>query len=149
MAAPDAWEPLFCLCPILLVLRGESLSLNRAAALICLVGLPVSVCLAQSATQSFPVAPTTVFGYADFSQQAKWDAAFMAVPDAKLAGAHLKELTKAPHWASSPEDYATAEYVAGKFKAAGLETEIVPYKVLLNKPVKIEIEAFDAAGRRS
>jgi N-acetylated-alpha-linked acidic dipeptidase len=39
-------------------------------------------------------APSTkVFGYADFSQQAKWDAAFMAVPDAKLAGEHLRILT--------------------------------------------------------
>lgn len=89
-----------------------------------------------------------VFGYRDFSQQAKWDAAFLAVPDAKLAGEHLKTLTAAPHWASSPEDYATAVYVAEKFKAAGLETQIVPYRVLLNKPVKIEIEAFDGNGNK-
>jgi N-acetylated-alpha-linked acidic dipeptidase len=120
----------------------------RAGALVCLIALPVASSLAQNATQSFPVPPSTVFGYKDFSQQAKWDAAFLAVPDAALAGAHLKELTKAPHWASSPEDYATAEYVAAKFKAAGLETEIVPYKVLLNKPVKILIEAFDAGGKK-
>ena len=89
-----------------------------------------------------------VFGYRDFTQQAKWDAAFLTVPDTKLAGEHLKTLTSAPHWASSPEDYATAVYVAEKFKAAGLETQIVPYKVLLNKPVKIEIEAFDANGNK-
>ncbi len=95
-----------------------------------------------------PSAPQSVFGFANFAQEAKWDAAFMAVPDAKLAGAHLKELTKAPHWASSPEDYATAEYVAAKFKAAGLETQIVPYKVLLNKPVKIEITAVNAQGKQ-
>jgi len=92
--------------------------------------------------------PTSVFGYRDFTQQAKWDAAFQAVPDAALAGQHLKTLTKAPHWASSPEDYDTALYVAEKFKAAGLETQIVPYKVLLNKPVKIVIEAFDPAGHK-
>lgn len=92
--------------------------------------------------------PSRVFGYADFTQQAKWDQAFLAVPDPQLAGQHLKELTKAPHWASSPEDYATAEYVAAKFKAAGLETQIVPYKVLLNKPVKIEVSASDASGRQ-
>lgn len=72
----------------------------------------------------------------------------MAVPDPKLAGQHLQTLTKAPHWASSPEDYATAVYVADRFKAAGLETSIVPYKVLLNKPVKISIEAFDDAGNK-
>jgi N-acetylated-alpha-linked acidic dipeptidase len=89
-----------------------------------------------------------VFGYRDFAQQAKWDAAFLPVPDAKLAGEHLKTLTAAPHWASSPEDYATAIYVADRFKAAGIDTKIVPYKVLLNKPVKIEIEAFDAQGKK-
>jgi N-acetylated-alpha-linked acidic dipeptidase len=72
----------------------------------------------------------------------------MAIPDPVLAGQHLKTLTAAPHWASSPEDYATAVYVADKFKAAGLQTEIVPYKVLLNKPVKILIEAFDATGNK-
>jgi N-acetylated-alpha-linked acidic dipeptidase len=89
-----------------------------------------------------------VFGYRDFSQQAKWDSLFLAVPDAKLAGEHLKILTAEPHWASSPEDYKTAQYVAEKFKAAGLETTITPYRVLLNKPIKIQIEAFDADGKQ-
>lgn len=92
--------------------------------------------------------PLQVFGFRDFSQQAKVDEAFLAVPDARLAGEHLKVLTSSPHWASSPEDYATAVYVADKFKAAGLETEIIPYKVLLTKPVKIGVEAFDANGRK-
>jgi N-acetylated-alpha-linked acidic dipeptidase len=91
---------------------------------------------------------TQVFGYQNFSQQAKWDHAFMAIPDAKLAGEHLKTLTKAPHWASSPEDHDTALYVAEKFKAAGLHTEIQPFRVWMNKPVKIEIEAFDASGKK-
>ncbi len=89
-----------------------------------------------------------VFGYADFSQQAPWDHVFMGVPDAKLAGEELKILTAAPHWASSPEDHQTALYVAEKFKAAGLQTTIQPFRVWLNKPVKIEIEAFDASGKK-
>ncbi len=89
-----------------------------------------------------------VFGYEDFSQQAKWDHVFMAVPSAKLAGEELKTLTAAPHWASSPEDHQTALYVAEKFRAAGLHTEIQPFRVWLNKPVSIEIEAFDASGRK-
>lgn len=89
-----------------------------------------------------------VFGYRDFTRQATWDRSFLAVPDAKLAGEHLKALTAAPHWASSQEDYATALYVADKFREAGLETQIVPYKVLLNKPVKISIEAFTADGKK-
>ena len=88
-----------------------------------------------------------VFGYQDFSKQAAWDQAFMKVPSAKLAGEELKTLTAEPHWASSPEDYKTAEYVAEKFRAAGLHTEIQPFRVWLNKPVSIKIEAFDAHGK--
>ena len=99
-----------------------------------------------SSPQAVP--PTKAFGFRDFTEQAKWDAIFLAVPDPKLAGEHLKILTSAPHWASSPEDYNTAVYVADRFKAAGLRTEIVPYRVRLNKPVSILVEAFDADGKK-
>ena len=89
-----------------------------------------------------------VFGYPDFSTQAQWDKEFLKIPSARLAGEELKILTSAPHWASSPEDLKTAEYVADKFRAAGLRTEIQPFRVWLNKPVSIEIEAFDVNGRK-
>lgn len=85
--------------------------------------------LAQSAT-----VPNTLFGYRDFAAQAQIDRKFLAVPDARLAGEELKTLTAAPHVAGSKEDYDTAVYVASKFKAAGLETSIVPYKAWLNLP---------------
>ena len=70
------------------------------------------------------------------------------MPDAKLAGEDLKTLTAEPHMASTPEDHKTAEYVAQKFRAAGLETEIVPYRVLMNQPKVVKVEAFDAAGKQ-
>jgi N-acetylated-alpha-linked acidic dipeptidase len=103
---------------------------------------------ASPATLTTTAGPAAVFGFRDFTQQAKWDSTFLAVPDAKLAQEHLKALTAAPHWASSPEDYTTALYVAAHFKSAGLKTEIVPYSVLLNTPESILIEAFDAAGKK-
>ena len=90
---------------------------------------------------------TSVFGYADFAPEAKIEQQFLAVPDAKLAGQHLKTLTAEPHLAATPEDRKTAEYVADRFRAAGLDTEIVPYRVLLNHPVEQRIEAFDASGK--
>ncbi|WP_396275045.1 M28 family metallopeptidase [Granulicella aggregans] len=105
----------------------------------CLLPFAASALLSQQ--------PQQVFGYRDFTQQAKWDAAFLAVPDAALAGQHLKILTAEPHWASSPEDYKTAQYVAEKFKTAGLSTKIVPYSVLMNKPISIAIDAHDASGK--
>jgi len=92
-------------------------------------------------------APQTVFGYSDFSAEAKIEQEFLSVPDAKLAGEELKTLTAAPHLAATPEDHATAEYVAQKFRAAGLDTEIVPYRVLLNWPKIVKVEAAGADGK--
>jgi len=94
---------------------------------------------------SAPPAPV-VFGYSDFTAEAKIESEFLAIPDAKLAGQHLKTLTAQPHLSATPEDRATAEYVAQKFRAAGLETEIVPYRVLLNRPIEQRVEAYNAAG---
>ncbi len=91
--------------------------------------------------------PASAFGYRDFSKEASIEEKFLAVPNAKLAGEELKTLTAEPHMAATPEDKKTAEYVAEKFRAAGLETEIVPYRVLLNWPKVVKIEAFDAAGK--
>lgn len=89
-----------------------------------------------------------VFGYIDFSKEAPIEQKFLAVPNAKLAGEELKTLTAEPHIASSPEDHKTAEYVAQKFRAAGLDTEIVAYRVLMNQPKVVKVEAFDSAGNR-
>jgi N-acetylated-alpha-linked acidic dipeptidase len=102
--------------------------------------------LAISPIAAHAQAPASVFGYTDFTQQFKIDAEFLAVPDAKLAGQELKTLTANPHIASSPEDHETALYVAQKFKAAGLETTIVPYRVLLNLPRKVSFEARSDDG---
>jgi N-acetylated-alpha-linked acidic dipeptidase len=92
-------------------------------------------------------APATVFGYTDFTKQAQIETKFLAVPDAKLAGEALKTLTAEPHMAGTPEDHKTAEFVAQKFRAAGLETEIVPYRVLMNYPTQVKVEAFSPDGK--
>jgi N-acetylated-alpha-linked acidic dipeptidase len=96
-------------------------------------------------TQSAPIA---VFGYHDFSAQAKIEEQFLAVPDAKLAGQELKTLTAEPHLSATPEDFKTAQYVAQKFSAAGLQTEIVPYRVLLNWPRKVQVTATASDGHQ-
>jgi N-acetylated-alpha-linked acidic dipeptidase len=107
---------------------------------------PAFVCRPIEAQNSAPPAPA-VFGYADFTAQSRIEEKFLAVPDAKLAGQHLKTLTSEPHLASTPEDRKTAEYVAQKFRAAGLETEIVPYRVLMNQPKTVRVEAYDSSGK--
>jgi N-acetylated-alpha-linked acidic dipeptidase len=93
-------------------------------------------------------APQNVFGYKSFDAEQSIEEKFLAVPDASLAGEELKALTAAPHLAATPEDHKTAEYVAQKFRAAGLETEIVPYRVLLNWPRTVKVEAWDETGKQ-
>ena len=95
--------------------------------------------------QTAPI-PAKVFGYRDFGRQAGIDREFLAIPDVKLAQQELKTLTAAPHVAGSKEDYATALYVADKFKAAGLETQIVEYKAWMNLPQEVYIQAVEADG---
>ena len=114
----------------------------KAFALAALLALPACLALAQSS------APDTVFGYPNFSAESKTESAFLAVPNAKLAGEELKTLTAAPHVAGSPEDHATAEFVAQKFRAAGLDTKIVPYRVLFNYPTVVKVEAYGADGKQ-
>ncbi|HEX7959963.1 MAG TPA: hypothetical protein VF493_08595, partial [Terriglobales bacterium] len=90
--------------------------------------------------------PSHIFGYRDFTQQMQVDQTFIASPDPKLAEGHLRALTAAPHMAGTPEDKKTAEYVAQKFRAAGLETQIVEYKVLLPRPLEVSIDVTAPAN---
>jgi N-acetylated-alpha-linked acidic dipeptidase len=85
-------------------------------------------------------------GFRDSAAESAIETRFLAVPDAKLAEEHLRVLTQAPHIAGSPEDKATAEYVAKKFREAGLETEIVEYRVWMNYPSEISVDATAPAG---
>src|SRR5207244_13570089 len=71
---------------------------------------------------------------------------YLAVPDSKLAEEHLRTLTQAPHIAGSPEDKATADYVARKFREAGLDTEIVEYRVWFNYPAEISVDVTAPEG---
>jgi len=112
-------------------------TIHRVALLLAgLTALSFSTTLASWAQTSAP----TVFGYRDFSKEQQVEQQFMAVPDAKQAEEHLRVLTAAPHIAGSPEDKATAEYVAQQFRAAGLETEIAEYQVWINYPAEVSVD---------
>ena len=90
--------------------------------------------------------PQGGFGFTDFSSEVQQELKFLAVPDPRQAGDDLTTLTAEPHLAATPEDHKTAEFVARKFRAAGLETEIVPYRVLLDYPKTVRVEAWDESG---
>jgi N-acetylated-alpha-linked acidic dipeptidase len=87
-----------------------------------------------------------IFGFRDATVESAQESKFLAVPDPKLAEQHLRILTQAPHVAGSPEDKATADYVAQKFREAGLDTEIVEYRVWLNYPSEITVDVTAPPG---
>jgi N-acetylated-alpha-linked acidic dipeptidase len=87
-----------------------------------------------------------ISGFRDVGAEREVEKKFMAVPDPKLAKEHLRILTQAPHIAGSPEDKATAEYVAMKFREAGLDTAIVEYKVWFNYPSEISVDLTAPEG---
>ena len=92
----------------------------------------------QSALPVKDAAP--LFGFRNSAGEMAVERRFLAVPDPKLAEEHLRILTQAPHMAGTPEDKATADYVAQKFREAGLETEIVEYRVWMNYPDEISVD---------
>ncbi len=109
-----------------------------AAVLLFALFLPGSVTAQQNETKA---AQGPIFGFREFAGERELEQKFLGVPDPKLAQQHLKTLTSAPHMAGTPEDRKTAEYVAQRFKEAGLETRIDEYKIWMNYPASISVTA--------
>lgn len=103
--------------------------------------------LAFSVTANPPAASTpAIFGFRDAVAESAIESRFLSVPDPRLAEEHLRTLTQAPHMAGTAEDKATADYVAQKFREAGLDTEIVEYKIWMNYPAEISVDMTAPAG---
>jgi N-acetylated-alpha-linked acidic dipeptidase len=102
--------------------------------------LLVFILAAQQPVKPSNVRSPELTGFRNPAVQIEVEKRFLAFPDPKLAEEHLRVLTAEPHIAGSPEDKKTAEYVARKFREAGLETEIVEYRVWLNYPKEISVQ---------
>ena len=70
---------------------------NPLAVLLLLIVAPGAVPAQSAGTPAPNAAPPAVFGYRDFTAEFKVEEKFLAVPDAQLAGYHLKILTAEPH----------------------------------------------------
>ncbi len=113
--------------------------MQRLRAILAFSLIVLSTAAQQPEGNPAPQSASPVFGFRDFTAQHKWDQKFIAVPDPARAEEHLRILTAEPHIAGSPEDKKTADYVAAKFREAGLQTEIVEYKVWMNRPEEISV----------
>jgi len=122
---------------------------STARILLCVLLIPSAVPAQQEATPPAAapfIPPTTIFGYRNAAPELQLEKAFLAVPDPMLARQHLEFLTSAPHVAGSLEDKRNAEYVLDKYKAAGLDAYIQPYKVWMGLPLDIRVDVVAPEG---
>lgn len=124
------------------LLQSSNRHIIKSSNLLIVLCLLVAASFAQNAAP----APKPIFGFRNPAAQAELERQFMAVPDRKLAEEHMRILTKAPHIAGSPEDKETADYVAQKFREAGLATQVLEYKVWLDYPEEVSVDITAPKG---
>lgn len=93
------------------------------------------------APASPPAVGSALIGFtpAAAAQERRWEDLFLSYPSPASLRAELQTLTARPHMAGTDADRATAEYVAGVFRAAGWNTQIIPYSVRLPYPVQVSV----------
>jgi N-acetylated-alpha-linked acidic dipeptidase len=104
--------------------------------------------LASSAFPRNSAAPLLLPGFENPAAELRWEKVFLAVPDPHRAEEDMQFLAAEPHPAGSPRDHKTAEYVARKFREAGLETSIVEYRVWMNYPAEVSVDVVAPAKVR-
>ncbi|HWR34529.1 MAG TPA: M28 family metallopeptidase [Clostridia bacterium] len=112
--------------------------MKRLFAAVLILALLAPAAPAQQSDTRF--AASAITGFRNAAVQRQLEERFMAVPDPKMAEQHMQTLSAAPHMSGTIEDFKTAEYVAQRFREAGLETRIEEYKVWMNYPVEVTVE---------
>jgi N-acetylated-alpha-linked acidic dipeptidase len=85
------------------------------------------------------------FSPESYVAQARWEKRFLEIPDAARCEKYLRRLTRQPHVAGTPGDRRVVQYIYDEFKRAGLNPEIVEYRVLLSYPKKVAVELVEPA----
>src|SRR2546429_7685330 len=81
-----------------------------------------------SQSTSSPNGVNPLFGFRNSEEENAVESRFLAVPDSKLAEAHLRTLTQAPHMAGTPVDKAHRQDVAPEIRQEGQDKQKALYK---------------------
>jgi N-acetylated-alpha-linked acidic dipeptidase len=76
------------------------------------------------------------------------EALVLARPEPARCPVHHRELTRTPHVAGTEGSERVIAYIAARFREYGLETEVVPYDVLLASPRSVEVELLAPSRAR-
>ncbi len=106
-----------------------------------------SVVLLVAVVEPTPKVPLG-FTPKSFESERGWEEKLMSSVDPQRCRAHLRKLTSEPHVAGTAGDRRVSDYIASEFRADGLETEMVEYKVLLSYPKHVSLELVAPMSRR-
>src|SRR3989475_12232186 len=99
-----------------------------------------------SQSTSSPNGVNPLFGFRNSAIENAVESRFLAVPDPKLAEAHLRTLTQAPHMAGTPGELVTAQIVAKKFRVAGPQALIAEYQTWLDYATEVGVGVTGPLG---
>ena len=112
---------------------------RRLPALALLATFPLSSSPALAQTSKAPSGYTKATADAN----AAFEKVFLDTPTPENARRWLAQLTEDPHVAGTPAEKKVADWVQGKFKEFGLETEMVKYDVFLNHPKSVSLKMVE------
>lgn len=108
----------------------------------------VGAALFLAAVAQAPEATLLGFTPESSARQRAVEALVLARPEPARCQAHHRELTRTPHVAGTEGSERVIAYIAARFREYGLETEVVPYDVLLAWPRSVEVELLAPSRAR-
>jgi len=80
------------------------------------------------------------FSPQSYAEQRRWEQRYLELPNAARCGKYLRRLTAKPHVAGTLGGRRVTQFIFEEFQRAGLNPEIVEYRVLLSYPKKVAVE---------
>jgi N-acetylated-alpha-linked acidic dipeptidase len=101
-----------------------------------------------SLTASVIADESQLYGFTPESSRAErqWEEKLRGVPSPDNMRAYMERLSARPHNVGSPYDKDNAEWLAGKFKEFGFDTQIESYDVLFPTPKERQLELLECKG---
>lgn len=92
-----------------------------------------------------PITPEPLLGYshAASAKEVQWEQQFRAIPSPDNLRAYMQRLSAHPHNVGSPYDKDNAEWIAGKYRSWGFQTEIETFYVLFPTPKDRKLELIE------
>lgn len=93
---------------------------------------------------------TIPFGFTQksFARERRWEEQIIYLASSERCRDYERRLTSEPHVAGTPGDDRISEYIASEFRADGLETNVIEYKVLLSYPSHVGLELIEPVRRK-